>query len=328
MPSRPPSPVRLATLALAVLFAAGPASAASFDASSYVAGTPIVAWNLALVPLETRREPPYDDYTVLEEAQRSRSVTIREVEGGGEVPWLTVKNADPRPLYMLGGELVLGGNQDRMLVQDTVLDPKERRRVEVRCVEHGRWDGAALTFAPAGVVAEPNLRRLALFAGQGDVWHEVARKEAATGTSSDTGTYRRVVQDATARRRIGEYLDTLEKQIPESGRTVGVAVAIDGELEVVDLFDSPLLFHKLERKLLASYVLAALEKQHAHAPDAAKQAKARALGKADVDRFLGTGQTPQAQAPSEGKTFDYKGKSVHGTYFKRGGPATPNGQAK
>ena len=63
------------------------------------------------------------------------------------------------------------------------------------------------------------------------------------------------------RQRIKGYLDELQAKIPHTEKLTGVAVVINGNLELVDLFASPKLFAKLERKLLTSYVLAALERQ-------------------------------------------------------------------
>jgi hypothetical protein len=112
-----------------------------------------------------------------------------------------------------------------------VLDPSERRRIPVVCVEQGRWNGQDLTFQPGIAVAHPDLRRAALFSEQGAVWGEVARKSQVSGVSSPTGTYRRVLQDSKLRERIGQYLDELQAKLPRDGRMAGLAVAINGELK-------------------------------------------------------------------------------------------------
>jgi hypothetical protein len=294
-----------------------------FNLSDFEAGEPVLAYNLAVVPLRTRRGPPYDDYTVLEEAQAARKVEVREVSEGGSVPELSVRNRDERPMYLLGGEVLLGGKQDRMVQSDVVLDPSERRRVPVVCVEQGRWEGQDLSFRPGVAVAHPDLRRAALFSEQGAVWSEVARKSEVSGVSSETGTYRRVLQDANLRKRIGQYLDEIQAKLPHDERMAGLAVAINGELEVVDLFDSPKLYGKLERKLLASYVLAAIEKQPGRAEHAEQgQAKARSLKKKDIDDFVSG--TPNPEAPAQDgtevqkKVWRAKGKPVHGSFFGTG----------
>lgn len=315
----------LVILALPLLLASTPPNtpppgqegAAEFNLGDFEAGEPVLAYNLAVIPLHTRKGPPYDDYTVLEEAQAARKVSVSEVGSDGSVPELLVRNRDERPLYLLGGEVVLGGKQDRMVQSDVVLDPSERRRIPVVCVEQGRWNGQDLTFQPGIAVAHPDLRRAALFSEQGAVWGEVARKSEVSGVSSPTGTYRRVLQDAKLRQRISQYLDELQAKLPRDERMAGLAVAINGELEVVDVFDSPRLYSKLERKLLASYVLAALEKQPGRAEHAKESTlKAQALKKKDIDDFV-KGAGPQADSSSEveNQVFRAKGKAVHGTFF-------------
>lgn len=333
--------------ALAFPMAALAADRAGFDPDAMDVGEPVIAHNIAVVPLYTKKAPPYDEYIVLEEAQAAKSVRVSETKGG-EVDKLVVKNqdTDKRPLYLLGGEVVLGGKQDRMVVGDTVVDPATTRTLEVRCVEQGRWAGADLTFHSSESVAHPDLRKAALFKGQGDVWSEVARKSDVSKVSSNTGTYRRVLQDKAVRDRIKGYLDELQSKVPRNEKLTGLAVAINGNLELVDVFDSPRLYAKLERKLLASYVLAALERQPGTAAKAkAYEAKAKKLGKAHVDTLIrGTGGNSEDQAdtsaglaakggigtvrgtgtsaakPTQAKTgpskvFFDKGKAVHGTYF-------------
>lgn len=338
----------LVTLAAALLTSSSAlADKEGFDPDALDVGEPVLSHNLAVVPLFTKKAAPYDEYIVLEEGQATKAVKVAETKGG-QVDRLVVKNqdTDKRPLYLLGGEVVLGGKQDRMVVNDTVIDPASTKEIEVRCVEQGRWDGADLTFHSSEAVAHPDLRKAALFKSQGDVWSEVARKSNASQVSSTTGTYRRVLQDKAVRDRIKSYLDELQAKIPKSEKLTGLAVAINGEVELVDVFDSPRLYAKLERKLLASYVLAALEKQPGSIAKAkAYDAKARKIGKANVDKLLkgedtsqaanqaaggvgsnglggistgprGTGRLESKTGPS--KIFTHKGKAVHGTYFGTG----------
>ncbi|QSQ24149.1 hypothetical protein JY651_04015 [Pyxidicoccus parkwayensis] len=311
----PVVPALVALLTSPLALAQEKSSGPELSMGDYEAGQPVLAYNLAVVPLHTRKAPPYDDYTVLEEAQAAKKVAIRELDSGGTVGALRVHNQDTRPLYLVGGELLLGGKQDRMVGSDVVVDAGERQRVPVFCVEQGRWNGQSLAFQPGLAVAHPDLRRAALFSEQGAVWGEVARKSQVSGVSSPTGTYRRVFQDAALRQRIGQYLDEIQTQLPRDERMAGLAVAINGELEVVDVFDSPKLYSKLERKLLASYVLAALEKQPGHASDEeAGRAKARALKKENIEQFVG-GTGPNTKDGGEKKIFRSKGKPVHGTFF-------------
>ena len=304
---------RTAALTAVFLTTAAWATPATDGLSDVTAGEPVTTYNLAIIPLETHRPPPYDDYAVLEEATAAKTVRIQEMGQGGEVNSLTVANRGPLPLYLLGGEVVLGGQQDRMLQSDTVVEAGKRHVVPVMCVEHGRWNGNDLTFRSSGEVAHPDLRRLASFEGQGAVWNEVARKSQATGVHSDTGTFRRVLQDNRTRERIRRYVDELEEKLPPSEHRAGFAVAINGELVTVDVFDSPKLLAKLERKLLSSYVLAALERQAM--PESVVRAKLGRIGTKQVQDFIAppTG----LEAKSAGRVYQSKGKAVHSASFAK-----------
>src|SRR6202022_3540843 len=83
-----------------------------------------------------------DAYTTLDEGLKAKTVTVKESKEGGEVNTLFVTNRGAKPLYLMGGEVVLGGQQDRCLARDTLIPPgKKGIPVTVFCVEHGRWTG-------------------------------------------------------------------------------------------------------------------------------------------------------------------------------------------
>jgi hypothetical protein len=62
--------------------------------------------------------------------------------GGNSVNTLYVVNRSDKPLYLMPGEILLGGDQDRTVGQELVIAPTEKPvPIEVFCVEHGRWGG-------------------------------------------------------------------------------------------------------------------------------------------------------------------------------------------
>ena len=53
-----------------------------------------------------------------------------------------VLNRSNRPLYLMPGELIYGGEQDRTIGEEAIIPPGEKPVViEVFCVEQGRWGG-------------------------------------------------------------------------------------------------------------------------------------------------------------------------------------------
>jgi hypothetical protein len=218
--------------------------------------TPIVATAAGL------KDAKDDGLLVLDEAMASRQVKIQEI-ADGSVNSLTFVNKADQPVFVLAGEVIIGGKQDRIIGRNTVIPAKTTQAVPVYCVEHGRWDGTTKEFTTAKALAHGRLRGRASYAAQRDVWNEVAAKNVARRTTSASDTYRRVAQQQS-----DGTLGTMEKQIDaalaripaaDRDRMVGFAVALNGAVATVDLFASPTLFKKLETKLVRSYLTEAVD---------------------------------------------------------------------
>ena len=58
----------------------------------------------------------------------------------GDVNCLWISNHSDRPLYLMPGEILVGGKQDRTVAEELVVAPHtERMPIQVYCVEQGRW---------------------------------------------------------------------------------------------------------------------------------------------------------------------------------------------
>src|SRR5262249_37671653 len=59
-----------------------------------------------------------------------------------EVNQLVVVNHSNKALYLMPGEIIIGGSQDRTIGQELVIAPDNKPvAIDVFCVEHGRWGG-------------------------------------------------------------------------------------------------------------------------------------------------------------------------------------------
>jgi hypothetical protein len=217
--------------------------------------TPIVA-TPAAVPKEDV------DLLVLDEGMASKQVKITEYDEGN-VNSLTFRNDAERPVFLLAGEVVLGGKQDRIIGKNTIIPAKTTQEVPVFCVEHGRWDNKTKTFTTANALAHGRLRYQASYENQQDVWDEVARKNQLRKTTSATGTYRTVAKqqsNGTLGKREQAIEATLGKlPADERKRMIGYVVALNGKVATVDMFGSPKLFAKLQKKLVRSYLTEAID---------------------------------------------------------------------
>ena len=117
-------------------------------------GTPHAYRNLTLIPVYDNTARSADTYITLDEGLKSKQVTVKESKDGGDVNTLYVTNDGRKPLYLMGGEVVLGGQQDRTLGKDTIVPSGAKDiPVTVFCVEHGRWTGHKEFEAAAPSVA-------------------------------------------------------------------------------------------------------------------------------------------------------------------------------
>jgi hypothetical protein len=229
---------------------------------------PIQVESLTLTPIVAIAAPQAgpeagdDQLLVLDEAMAAKQVKIREVSDGA-VNSLTFVNSAPHPVFVLAGEVIIGGKQDRIIGRNTVIPANTTQEVPVYCVEHGRWTGENKEFTTAKALAHGRLRGRASYAAQQDVWNEVAAKNVARKTTNNSDTYRRVAQqqsDGTLAAMEKRVDDALGKLAPaDRDRMVGYAVALDGAVATVDVFGSPALFKKLETKLVRSYLTEAID---------------------------------------------------------------------
>lgn len=203
-----------------------------------------------------------DDLLVLDEAMAQKKVKIHEL-GDGSVNQLSFSNTADKPVFVMAGEVILGGKQDRIIGRNTVIPAKTTLEVPVFCVEHGRWDGKNKEFASAKALAHGRLRGQASYEAQQDVWNEVAAKNKARKTENASDTYRRVAQQQSDGTLAGmeKQVQAALAKVPEADRArmVGYAVALNGAVATVDVFGSPALFKKLEAKLVRSYLTEAID---------------------------------------------------------------------
>lgn len=264
----------------------------------YTYTAPVAHRNLSLVFVRSNTAPKTTPYMTLAEALAAGVLTIREAEGGGEVQTLLVTNTGTRPVFLMAGEVVLGGKQDRCVARDTLVPAGAKGfPVHVYCVEQGRWKGAQAFTDVAKSLASSKVRRVAQegahraasspgnpnprssagpapqqaqmpgdaevagASAQSAVWSQVAVETKAFRARTETGTYRGVanVEGPHTRSSVQPYLDTLNTRMPKSGDLVGVVAAVNGKPIAADVFGDPRLFRKLLPRLLASYAAEAAQ---------------------------------------------------------------------
>jgi len=175
------------------------------------------------------------------------------IEETGQVGSLAAHNRSPHFVFLMLGEIVGGGWQNRTLAEDTLLGPwAEGVRLPVYCVEKGRWRGGREQFSSIPEASPPCVRRkVAQGATQEEVWSEVDRLSERAGGRSPTHDLSQCLRSAPCYGEIDETVRAIEGRLPKG--TVGIMVFCGNRLVGIDLFGSQHLFSQLRSELLRSY---------------------------------------------------------------------------
>lgn len=204
-------------------------------------------------------------YKTLDEALGEGLLEVTEVNNGGSVPSLKVANKGDLMAFLMAGEHLAGGKQNRVLNASIMVAAHSELPIPVSCVERGRWAYRSPKFGSSGSSSHGRLRKLmhsqatagyrmhaVPSSNQGEVWQEVDRKLGETGSHSDTHYLHKAYEDnETALHDVEEKL-----QLPEGAS--GVVFAYAGQIVGFDLFDKPATLGKLWPKLVRAYAIDAL----------------------------------------------------------------------
>jgi hypothetical protein len=180
------------------------------------------------------------------------------------------------------GDVVRGGEQDRMISVDFIVPPKSKRiPIAAFCVESGRWNKrgneAAASFSTSeNAVATKELKLAAKRTNsQQAVWEKVkvAQEKLAENVksvvadSSSPSSYELSVENSKVKETTADYVKALSGILQNKSDVIGYVFAINGHVNSADVYASRSLFVKLWPKLLkASAVEAIAESNQAAAP--------------------------------------------------------------
>lgn len=221
-------------------------------------GAPVVAGRLAVFPVYAPPSPPIDVVT-LDEATERGWIVFSEKSEGGAVNTLEVENSGDKPVYLMSGEILKGGKQDRTIAADAFIPAKSGRvDVGVFCVERGRWtsdgdgNGSSNAYAPVDVNAAVNCRFQ-----QQEVWSRVADGNGSMGCWNEDISVLYGFETCEKKAAQVALLETFLKRFKEMPGASGFVLAIDGRIVSADVLGHPSLCVKLRGKILRSYLLTA-----------------------------------------------------------------------
>jgi hypothetical protein len=150
-----------------------------FAAASYTVTGPYSHKNLTIFLLHGRDEKQGAPPLTLQEAMERKKVVVHET---GDVNNLSIENVSDEEVYVQSGDIVKGGQQDRVLAMDLIVPPKSGRvPIDSFCVEQGRWSGrgdeAVAMFGSSQKSLNSKELKIAAKhkASQQEVWDKVAK---------------------------------------------------------------------------------------------------------------------------------------------------------
>ncbi len=195
----------------------------------------------------------------LDEATAMRAIIVTE-KGLGQVPVLVVENRSAQFIFIMAGEILVGGKQNRIFRADVLLPPHSGPiELAAYCVEQGRWAAPSAPFASGGNLAAPQVRFEAQkSADQRVIWEGVAETSRTLGQASATQDYNYLYEQRDVSKQVAEYRDALCRALPR--HVIGIVVARDSDIIGADLFGNASLFLKLRNKVLDSYAIGSLNR--------------------------------------------------------------------
>ena len=211
------------------------------------------------------------EYLTLEEAMGQKKITLHETGNVGE---LSVDNTSSDYVFIMAGDIVKGGRQDRTISENIVLNPGDKEVVlKSFCVEQSRWSGRGVESEVVFSSSEKTLNNKALKVAarteknQGKVWQEVSNYQAKASekvkaevkSNTSPTSLQLTLENDKIKNSISEYVDDLQPAFDDKNDVLGFAFFINGKISTVEIFGNAALFKKLQKKLLEAAASEAFE---------------------------------------------------------------------
>jgi hypothetical protein len=238
--------------------------------SNYRISGPYTHKNLTVFLVHGKDILPGKNFLTLQEALAQKKVRVYETKDVNE---LAIRNLSNQDVYVQAGDIVRGGDQDRMISIDFIVPPRSGRMpIAAFCVESGRWnkrgeEQSAWFSSSENTVAMKDMKLAGKVAtSQQAVWLSVSAAQQklssnvaapVAGIVSPT-SYELSVENAKVKESTAAYINALSSILRNKPDVIGYAFAINGQVNSADVYASHVLFAKLWPKLLKATATEAL----------------------------------------------------------------------
>ena len=179
-------------------------------------------------------------FLTLQEALAQKKVRVYETKDVNE---LAIRNFSNQDIYVQAGDIVRGGEQDRMISTDFIVPPKSGRMpIAAFCVESGRWNRRGNEVAGSFGSSENSvaLKELKLAAkrenSQQAVWQNVSlaqeklspNVDATVKDGASASSFELTVENAKVKETTGAYIKALSRIVQSKTDVIGYVFAING----------------------------------------------------------------------------------------------------
>jgi hypothetical protein len=222
-----------------------------------------------------------------------------------DVNELAIQNLSNEDIYVQAGDIVRGGEQDRMISVDFIVPPRSGRMpIAAFCVESGRWnkrgnEEAAVFSSSENSVATKELKLAAKSANsQQAVWQNVtaAQEKLSRNVGGNvsspvsSSSLELSIENSKVKETSAAYINELDGILKNKPDVIGYVFAINGKVNSADVYASRALFAKLWPKLLKASTVEAIAELNKDA-DSAKPVATEI-----VESFLAESEKPAAAA--------------------------------
>ena len=240
-------------------------------------------------------------FLTLQEALAQKKVRVYETRDVNE---LAIRNLSNQDVYVQSGDIVRGGDQDRMISIDFIVPPRSGRMpIAAFCVESGRWskrggEEAATFTSSDNSIATKELKLAAKSANsQQAVWDNVAVVQTklaenvggSVNSSVSASSLELSVEDSKVKETSAVYINALNGILKKRSDVIGYVFAINGKVNSADVYASNALFAKLWPKLLKSSAVEAIAELN-------QETEPKEVATETVHAFLAESEKPSAAA--------------------------------
>ena len=207
-------------------------------------------------------------------------ITERKNFGRENSNWyngLTLVNKSTDTVFIMSGDVVTGGNQDRVNAEDLMAMPGTIRNFDVFCVEHGRSSyynpNASAAERKLGAfngyyaIASPRVRHAVNQGDQSAVWGAVSQITKENNAETSTSTYAALDNANDIQQTRDAYVQFFTGKFEAMDKAVGLIAVCNGKIIGAEIFGHPHLFQRRVKSLIHGYAVdAATMQPNASAP--------------------------------------------------------------